>query len=71
MATLTPAQIEALVQANAAALGLRIAAEHKPGVIAFVTLAAGMAERVMGQELGVEDESGAVFVPVSPRGPLA
>jgi hypothetical protein len=30
-----------------------------------------MAERVMGQELGVEDESGAVFVPVSPRGPLA
>jgi hypothetical protein len=69
--TLTPAQIEALVQANAAALGLRIAAEHKPGVITFVTLAAGMAERVMGQELGTEDESGAVFVPVSPRGTAA
>ena len=71
MATLTPAQIEALVQANAAALGLRIAAAHQPGVIAFVTLSAAMAERVIRQELGVEDESGAVFVPVSPRGPLA
>jgi hypothetical protein len=64
---MTPAEVDAVVQANAAALGLRIAAEHKPGVLAFFTLAAGMAERVMAQPLGVDDESGAVFVPVAPR----
>ena len=68
---LTPKQLEALVQANADALGLRIAAEHRPGVLAFFALAAGLAERVMEQPLAVEDESGAVFVPVAPRGPAA
>ncbi len=68
---LTPQQVEALVNANAAALDLRLAAEHKPGVIAFFTLAAGMADLVMGQALGLEDESGAVFQPVAPRGPAA
>ena len=69
MATLTPQQIEALVLANAAALDLRIAAEHKAGVLAYFAIAAGMAERVMGQPLAVDDESGSVFVPVAPRGP--
>lgn len=68
---MTPQQVEALVTANAAALELRLAAEHKPGVLAFFALAAGMAELVMGQPLGVEDESGSVFVPVAPRGPGA
>jgi hypothetical protein len=68
---MTPQQVESLVNANAAALDLRLAAEHQPGVLAFFTLAAGMADLVMGQPLGVEDESGAVFVPVSPRGPAA
>lgn len=68
---LTPQQVEALVSANAAALDLRLAAEHKPGVVAFFTLAAGMADLVMGQPLGVEEESGSVFVPVAPRGPTA
>jgi hypothetical protein len=68
---LTPAQIEALVNANAAALELRIGAEHKPGVLAFVTLAAGMAELVLAQRLGVDDESGSVFEPVAPRGGVA
>jgi hypothetical protein len=71
MATLTPQQVEAIVKANADALGLPIAAEHRPGVIAFFTLAAGMAERVMAQPLTHEEESGSVFRPVSPRGPLA
>lgn len=71
MATLTPQQVEAIVKANAEALGLPISAEHRPGVIAFFTLAAGMAERVMAQPLTHEDESGSVFRPVSPRGPLA
>ena len=65
---LTPQQIEAIVAANAAALDLRIAAEHKPGALAFFTLAAGMAELVQGLPLGVADESGSVFVPVAPEG---
>ena len=71
MGTLTPQQVEAIVKANADALGLTISAEHRPGVVAFFTLAAGMAERVMAQPLTHEDESGSVFRPVSPRGPLA
>jgi hypothetical protein len=62
-------QIEALVAANAAALELPIAAAHKPGVLAFFALAAGMAEQVMGLTLGVEDEPGNVYTPVGPAGP--
>jgi hypothetical protein len=64
---LTPQQVEAMVNANAAALDLRIAAEHRPGVIAFATIAAGMAELVNGLPLGIEDEPAAVFTPVSPE----
>ena len=66
---MTPQQIEALVAATSAALDLHIAAAHKPGVLAFFTLAAGMADQVMGFPLGVEDEPGNVFTPVSPEGP--
>ena len=65
---MTPQQIEALANANAAALGLPIAAEYRAGVLAFLTLAAGMAERVQGLQLGVDDEPGNVFVPVAPVG---
>ena len=66
--TMTPQQIEALVVANAAALGLHIAAEHRPGVLNFFTLAATMAELVNAQPLGPEDEPANVFTPVSPQG---
>jgi len=59
--------VSAYVDAAAAALGLRIAAEHRPGVITFVTLAAQMAERVLAEPLTPEDESGSVFEPVAPR----
>ncbi len=68
---LTVPQAEALMNANAAALDLRLAAEHKPGVVQYLVLASGMADLVMGQALGIEDESGAVFEPVAPRGPAA
>jgi hypothetical protein len=61
------AQIEAVVAANAGALGLAIAAEHKAGVATFFALAAEMAQLVDGLALGHEDESGSIFVPVSPR----
>jgi Protein of unknown function (DUF4089) len=66
---MTPADIEALVTATARALRLPLAAEHRPGVITFVGLAASMAERVMSAPLTPEDESGSVFVPIAPRGP--
>ena len=65
---MTPQQIEALVAANAVALDLHLAAAHKPGVLAFMTLAAGMADQVMGLPLGVEDEPASVFTPVAPEG---
>jgi hypothetical protein len=68
---MTPQQIEALVAASAAALDLRIAAEHKPGVLAFFALAAGMADIVQGMPLDVADESGSVFVPVAPEGGIS
>jgi hypothetical protein len=71
VAALTPPQVEAVVTANAELLGLPIAAEHRPGVIAFFALAAGMAERVMAEPLSPEDESGSVFRPLPPRGPLS
>ena len=59
------------VESAAAALGLRLAGEHKPGVIGFFALAAAMAELVMAEPLAPEDESGSVFRPVEPRGPAA
>lgn len=64
---LTAQQVEAIVAANAAALGLHIAAEHRPGVLAFFALAAGMADLVNAQPLAVDDEPANVFMPVSPR----
>ena len=66
---MTPAEIEALVSTTARALGLPLAAEHRPGVVRYFGLAASLAERVMSTPLGPEDESGSVFVPVAPRGP--
>ena len=68
---LTPQQIEAVVDAQAALLELRLAPAHRPGVVAYFALAAGLAERVMGLPLGNEDEPAPVFTPVAPRGPQA
>jgi len=65
---MTPQQVEALVVANAAALGLHIAAEHRPGVLSFFALAATMADLVAAQPLGIEDEPANVFTPVAPQG---
>lgn len=61
----TPAEIEAHVDATAALVGLPLAATHRPGVLHYFTLAAGMAELVMAHPLTPEDEPGALFVPVS------
>ena len=64
---LTPAQIEAAVDAQATLLGVPIAAEHRPGVLRYFALAAQMAELVDGAALTPADESGNVFVPVAPE----
>jgi hypothetical protein len=58
----------AYVDAAAAALGLKIAAEHRPGVLRYYALAAGMAAVVQGLPLEPHDESGSVFHPVAPQG---
>lgn len=56
------------VDAAAATLGLKIAAEHRPGVLKYFALAASMAELVQGLPLEPHDESGSVFRPVPPQG---
>ena len=63
---LSAAQIEAVVDAQAAVLGLQLAPEHRPGVLQYYALAAGMAELVNGLPLGPHDEPAPVFTPVSP-----
>jgi len=63
---MTRTEIEAIVAANAAAVGLTIASQYKAGVVTFFTLAAEMAQLVEGRPLGIDDESGSVFTPVSP-----
>jgi hypothetical protein len=57
---------DAYVDAQAALLGLPIAPEHRPGVVRYLQLAAGMAPRVTDFALAPGDESGNVFVPVAP-----
>ena len=64
---LQPAQIEACVDANAAALGLRLAPEHRPGVLQYFGLAAGLAAQVMSEPLGANDEPAGVFTPIGPE----
>lgn len=67
-AALTPRQIEAYVDAVSTALRLPLHAEHRPGVLSYFALAAGMAELVAGQSLGAADDPAEVFIPVSPAG---
>jgi len=57
----------ATIDAAAAALGLKIAAEYRPGVELYFGLAAKMAELLQGLPLTAADESGNVFRPVEPE----
>ena len=59
-------QMEAYVDAAAAAIDLRIAAEHRPGVVHYVAIAAAMAELVMTLPLDVDTDPAPVFTPISP-----
>jgi hypothetical protein len=56
----------AYIDATAATLGLKIAADHRAGVEMYFGLAAAMAELLQGLPLTAADESGSVFTPVEP-----
>ncbi len=58
----------AYVNAAAAALGLKISAEQRPGVLQYFALAASMAELVQGLPLHLHDEPAGAFHPVPPHG---
>jgi len=59
-------RIEAYVDAAAAALDLPLAPAHRPGVLAYFALAAGLADAVMAVPLGASDEAAPVFTPIAP-----
>ena len=65
--SLRPPEIEAYVDAAAAALKLPLSAAHRPGVLHYFALAASMAELVAAQPLTIADEPAEVFVPISPK----
>ena len=58
------AEIEAFVDAAAAAVGLTLDAAHRPGVLRYFALAATMAEQVTSEPLARDDEPAHVFVPI-------
>ena len=62
-------QLEAYVDAAAAAMGLEIVAAHRPGVIHYLGLAAAMADLVMALPLAHDAEPATVFVPIAPDDP--
>jgi hypothetical protein len=63
---LSPGAAERYVDATAAALGLPLAPEHRPGVLRFFGLAASMAALVEAVPLSPHGESALRFEPVSP-----
>jgi len=63
---MTPPQIEAYVDAAAAALDLPLSAEHRPGVLQYFALAAGFAAQLQAVPLHAHDDPAPVFMPVEP-----
>lgn len=66
MATPDDTTIAAWVDAQASLLGLPLSPEHRPGVLRYAALAAGMAQVVMAVQLAPHDEAGHRFEPVAP-----
>lgn len=62
-----PDEVSAAVDGAAAALKLKISAQHRPGVLRFYALAAQMAELVEGLPLTPADEAAVIFHPVAPE----
>jgi len=60
----TPEEIEACVDATAAALALPIAPEHRPGVLRYFALAAGFSAQLDAVALTAHDEPAVSFVPI-------
>ena len=58
--------IERHVDATAALIGLPLAPEHRPGVVAYFGLAATLARLVTDFSLDMADEPAEVFVPIEP-----
>ncbi len=64
---MTPAEIEAYVDAASAALKLPLAPAHRPGTLQYFALATSMAELVAAHPLTLADEPAEAFVPISPK----
>ncbi|MEP6740533.1 MAG: DUF4089 domain-containing protein [Caldimonas sp.] len=60
-------QLEACVDAIAAAMDLPLLPEHRPGVLMYFGLAASLADLIMAQPLGPGDEPAETFVPIGPE----
>ena len=60
--------MDAFVDAQCALLGLELAPEHRPGVVRYLHLVAGLAPAVTGFDLGPADEPANTFEPVAPAG---
>ena len=65
---MNPPEIEAYVDAAAAALNLPLSAAHRPGVLHYFALAASMADLIAAHPLTIADEPAEAFVPISPAG---
>jgi hypothetical protein len=66
---MTPKQIEASVDATAAALDLRLRPDHRAGVLRYFALADEFAAVVEAVPLHPHDETAVHFLPVSPTEP--
>jgi len=64
---MTPGQIEAYVDATAAAVNLRIRPDHRVGVLRYFALAAEFAAVVDAVPLEPHHEPAVAFSPVVPR----
>jgi hypothetical protein len=63
---MTPATIDALIDAAAATVGIEVAPTSREPVRRYLRLAGTMADTVFAHGLTARDETGAVFVPVGP-----
>ncbi len=69
MTAMTAREIEAYVDAAAAAMALPITAEFRAGVLSYFALAASMAEVVQAVPLGPHDDPAGVFTPITSTPP--
>jgi hypothetical protein len=63
---MSPAALEAYVDAASAAIDLKLDASHRPGVLRYIALAAEMAAQVDAVDLAPHDEAAVHFSPIVP-----